>query len=52
MISRSVIALETLAPVCVCHVFVLVGVILQCNEVFMALMLRIGKQNTITWPTL
>lgn len=37
--------------VCVCHVFVRWCVTQQRNEVFMALMLRISKQNTITWPT-
>lgn len=36
--------------VCVCHVFVRWCVIQQRNEVFMALMLHISKQNTITWP--
>lgn len=49
----SIITLETLAfCVCVCHMFVHGCVIQQCNEFFMALMLRISKQNTITWHAL
>lgn len=36
---------------CVCIVCV-PYVIQQCNEVFMALMLCISKQNAITWPAL
>lgn len=50
----ALITLDT--PACVyvyvCHVFVHSCVIQQCNEVFMAPMLRISKHNTITWPSL
>lgn len=40
------------ARVCVSCVSLHGCVIQQHNEVFMALMLRTSKQNTVTWPTL